>query len=191
MQDGLLGEWVSNDVRSAIYFNLSNNSNLLGMGVALFVSEICNDNIRGRLASVSSLARNVGVLCGYIIGGLFSFENRPYISICVPIIYFIGICLLPNTPQYYVRKGDREVEKILLLPKIFRFLKNFFLQNAEKSLKFYKGCKGNTVAEKSFLNVEFARLELIAEEQKLNKKIRFGDFFNRTAVKGITTRYVE
>ncbi|XP_055304279.1 uncharacterized protein LOC129569467 [Sitodiplosis mosellana] len=135
--------------------------------VALYVSEISNDNIRGRLGSITPLARNVGVLIGYTAGAVIEYEKRPYIFVFFPIMYLFWLYSLPNTPQYYLHKGD--------------------YQKAESALTYYKGINVNSDKEKKLLHCEFERLRFIVEERKLTEKLHFSDFCNRNAMKGIVT----
>lgn len=66
-------------------------------------------SIRGRLGSITPLARNVGVLIGYSVGAIVDYEHRPYIFVFFPIMYLFWLYSLPNTPQYYLHKGDYKV----------------------------------------------------------------------------------
>lgn len=50
-----------------------------------------------------------------------------------------------------------------------------FLKKAEKSLKYYKGRKGNTEEESVAFLDEFEKLKSIATEQKVEEKIGFKD----------------
>lgn len=58
------------------------------------------------------------------------------------------------------------------------------MQNAEKSLKYYKGCTGKTDREKSLLTAEFERLKMLEEERKKRPKMQLKDFCNWTTFKG-------
>ncbi|XP_055299077.1 facilitated trehalose transporter Tret1-like [Sitodiplosis mosellana] len=134
-------------------------------GVVLFVAEISNNNIRGRLGSFTPLIRNIGLLIGFFVGGVVRYEYRPYVFISLPIIYLIWLFYLPNTPQYYLKNAD--------------------FDRAEKALMFYKNCDGNNDREKTHLNAEMERLKLIDDEQKNSPKIQMNDFCNRMALKGV------
>ncbi|XP_055296009.1 facilitated trehalose transporter Tret1-like [Sitodiplosis mosellana] len=136
-------------------------------GVVLFISEVSNDNVRGRLGSLVPLANNLGVLMGYIGGALIEYEHRPYVFISLPILYLFLVYFLPSTPQYHLKAGN--------------------LQSAEKSLKYYKGCTGETDREKTHLKSEFERMKLLEEERKNCPKLQLKDFCNWSAFKGIVT----
>lgn len=68
---------------------------------------------RGRLLSVSTLSRSVGVLIAFFGGALIKYEYRPYIFVFIPIIYLIGILSLPNTPQFFLKNDDLQVSNML------------------------------------------------------------------------------
>lgn len=78
-------------------------------GIIIYVSEIANDSIRGRLGSLTPLARNIGVLLSYIVGATVQYNIIPAIFIFIPILYMILLFLLPNTPQYYIRTENYQV----------------------------------------------------------------------------------
>lgn len=77
--------------------------------IILFVSEISDDSIRGSLASCTLLARNIGTLLGYVLGGTVDYNHIPFVSALVPIIFIILFAMLPNSPRYYIRKRKIEV----------------------------------------------------------------------------------
>lgn len=116
--------------------------------VLLYVSEIANDDIRGRLCSFSLFFRNIGTLCGYILGASVSYQHYAAISALIPITFAIVFVMMPNTPRYYLERGH--VEK------------------AEDALKYYKGYKAsnNNQPEDYAIHREFKRLKSITAERK-------------------------
>lgn len=86
-------------------------------GVALYVAEISNDEVRGRLGSITPLSRNVGVLIGYCVGAVVEYQYRPYILVFFPVMFLFWLYSLPNTPQYYLSKGDHSVSNCVGLEK--------------------------------------------------------------------------
>ncbi|XP_055299426.1 uncharacterized protein LOC129567002 [Sitodiplosis mosellana] len=133
--------------------------------IVLYIAEISNDNIRGRLGSIIQLSRNTGILIAYIVGAIVDYKYIPCIFIFLPLLYVLCFVFLPNTPQYYLR-NDR-------------------VQKAQEALKYYKGYKGKTDAEINMFNIEFERMKSIAKEQQADEKLRVNDFTNRKALKGI------
>lgn len=81
-------------------------------GIIIYVSEISNDRIRGRLGSITPLARNVGVLIAYIVGATVEYDIIPAILIYIPIFYMVFLFFLPNTPQYHLQTENIKVNDI-------------------------------------------------------------------------------
>lgn len=72
--------------------------------------EICFEcRIRGALGSMQLLSRSVGYLAAFIVGAIVDYSIFPLIFIGIPVITFILIIFLPNSPQYLIRNGDIEV----------------------------------------------------------------------------------
>ncbi|XP_031622895.1 facilitated trehalose transporter Tret1-like [Contarinia nasturtii] len=134
-------------------------------GVALFVSEISNDNMRGRLGAFTPLARNIGVMLSFIAGAIVEYQYWPYIFIFIPIIYLILLLLLPNTPQHYIEREE--------------------FHKAKRALIYYKGCEENNERQRTLLNSEFEQLKAVIEERKKSAKLEMKDFCNRPVLKGI------
>lgn len=89
--------------------------------IILYISDISNDDIRGRLGSISHLARNIGILISYIIGAILDYQTTPCVFVFVPIIFAILFTFFPNTAQYYLRKGQFKVRTFMA----FKYLKVF------------------------------------------------------------------
>lgn len=131
-----------------------------------YISEIANDNIRGRLTSIGSLSVNLGILIAYILGATVNYHYIPYICVPVPIIFVIIFTTLPNTPRYHIRKGD--------------------IQSAKDALKFYKGCKGKEDSREDVaIKLELDRLRMVESEQNTAESLKCADFCNRSAIKGL------
>lgn len=65
--------------------------------------------IRGTLGSIAQLCRNTGMLTSYIVSSFLDYNQLPFVFIIIPIVYIVNFVLLPNTPQYLVKKGKMEV----------------------------------------------------------------------------------
>lgn len=75
------------------------------------------NSVRGRLGCYTPLARNIGILLAYVVGAAMEYRVIPCIFVVVPILFAIGFATLPNTPQYYLLKGEQKV----------RFFQTFFI----------------------------------------------------------------
>lgn len=74
--------------------------------MTLFVSEIANNNVRGRLGSFTPVSRNVGVLMAFFAGSVVQYEYNPYIFIWIPGAFLVLLLMLPNTPQFHLQNGN-------------------------------------------------------------------------------------
>lgn len=72
-------------------------------------------SIRGRLGSLTPLARNVGVLIAYVVGATVDYEFIPAIFMYIPIVYMICMYFLPNTPQYHFQCENLKVRFLDIL----------------------------------------------------------------------------
>lgn len=68
-----------------------------------------NDRIRGRLASLLMLSVTIGILFGFIAGTYLSYYLVPKIFAPLPILFFIGFFLFPETPQYFIARKNFKV----------------------------------------------------------------------------------
>lgn len=75
----------------------------------LYVAEIADDSIRGRLSVISHLSRNSGILIAYVLGAFLPYKIVPCIFICIPIIFAVLFVRFPNTTQYHLKRGNLQV----------------------------------------------------------------------------------
>ncbi|XP_011309449.1 facilitated trehalose transporter Tret1 isoform X2 [Fopius arisanus] len=74
--------------------------------VPVYVSEIAEESIRGRLGSLLGLGINLGFLITFICGALLSYHSFAIYGTVVPLIFFVAFIFIPETPIYLMRKGD-------------------------------------------------------------------------------------
>lgn len=73
-------------------------------------------SIRGRLGSSVMIFRNIGTLIGYVLGATIEYKLVPCICIIIPIAFIVIFMMIPNTPRYYLHKGQIQVSYWSLLP---------------------------------------------------------------------------
>ncbi|KAL7010869.1 hypothetical protein ACKWTF_013984 [Chironomus riparius] len=133
--------------------------------VPLFIEEITDINIREQLNAYTTLSISFGILFMFTIGTYISYFMIPLIIVPILILYFILMMLLPETPQYLLKKlNDME---------------------ALKSLKFYRNCNENNSE-----NIEAVKNELEVMRKSLfnvpEAEIGMKDFFERSSIYGLT-----
>lgn len=62
--------------------------------------------IRGKISTISHMSRNVGILIAYDLGSFLPYRVLPCIFIFIPIVFAVLFVHLPNTPSYYIKRGN-------------------------------------------------------------------------------------
>ena len=87
---------------------------------ANYVAEISHSTVRGRLAGLVDLFRQLGFLFVYVIGSTgINWRHTCMVCACTTIIPFLVLYFLPNSPRWLVTKSK--------------------FSEARKSLQFYRG----------------------------------------------------
>ncbi|XP_044732056.1 facilitated trehalose transporter Tret1-like [Chrysoperla carnea] len=82
---------------------------------ALYIGEICEPAIRGRVGALVMIMNNSGVLFSYVVGPYVSYKTFVLILFIIPFIFIITFCWMPETPYFRLRQGKRdEAMKCLL-----------------------------------------------------------------------------
>uniref|UniRef100_A0A182XZR5 Major facilitator superfamily (MFS) profile domain-containing protein n=1 Tax=Anopheles stephensi TaxID=30069 RepID=A0A182XZR5_ANOST len=135
--------------------------------VPLFVSEISEDRIRGTLGTMLAISCNFGILLGFIISHYVNCWAVTYLALLMCVVYSLGCCFLPESPQYLFVKKKKE--------------------KAIKALRFYRGEEAES--ETSQFTAEVARFKDIHNVGPLKKKdsnqIHIKDFLTRSRWKPI------
>lgn len=81
----------------------------------LYTSEIAESEIRGTLGSYFQLMLTVGILATYILGPNVSMFHLSIISALVPLVFCAVFFFMPETPIYYLKKGDEDSARASLV----------------------------------------------------------------------------
>lgn len=77
-------------------------SGMVGAPARVYTSEVTQPHLRGMLTAFSSVCLSFGVLFQYTMGSITTWQVLSGISSIVPAIAFIGMCMLPESPNYLV-----------------------------------------------------------------------------------------
>lgn len=77
--------------------------------LTLFIAEIADDHIRGKLGTSAQLSRNMGILLAYVLGIFINYVQVSMIYIAISVLFVISFICVPPTPQYLLRIGADEV----------------------------------------------------------------------------------
>lgn len=81
----------------------------------VYISEIANIDNRGKLTSLPSPCNWLGILLTYVLGAFFDWRMLTVLMILVPVVAWILVWRLPETPAYLFMSGrSDEVKKTLI-----------------------------------------------------------------------------
>lgn len=122
--------------------------------IPLYISEISENHIRGKLGTYLMLFLSTGTLIIFFAGTYLSFFSIPLLMVVFPIFYLLLVAYLPDTPQSLMSRNKSD--------------------QAWDSLLFYRTCDRKKVVSESFKE-EFELLK-ISLENKGCEKLQIKDF---------------
>lgn len=92
-------------------------SGMVGAPARVYTSEVTQPHLRGMLCALSSVCLSAGVLFQYVLGSVTSWMVLSAISACVPVIAFVGMSMMPESPNYLVshQKPQKAIESLAKL----------------------------------------------------------------------------
>ncbi|XP_063636050.1 facilitated trehalose transporter Tret1-like [Cydia splendana] len=127
--------------------------------VPLYVSEFCQESIRGGMTSGSVIFYAVGMIVSYALGGYVDYYPMVYTCLCIAVVGVVLLSFLKESPMFLMKRG-RE-------------------QEAAKSMAFYRATKVSSKVVQQELEtirriLDAAKLdetEIPAEERKLRTSV--------------------
>lgn len=89
-------------------------SGMVGAPARVYTSECTQPHLRGMLTALASIGISVGVLMQYTIGAFASWQILSGVSALVPIVAFILMIPMPETPNFLVTRSKCEKAKLSL-----------------------------------------------------------------------------
>lgn len=83
-------------------------SGMVGAPARVYTSEVTQPHLRGTLVALSSVCLSFGVLVQYTLGAFLTWKMLSTISCIIPIVAFIGMLMLPESPNYLVSHNKPE-----------------------------------------------------------------------------------
>ncbi|XP_066907005.1 facilitated trehalose transporter Tret1 isoform X1 [Halyomorpha halys] len=74
----------------------------------VYISEIAVPDIRGCLSAVLKIFGHVGVLISFAVGAYLDWRELAMVIGCAPLIFFISVAYMPETPSYLVLVGKEQ-----------------------------------------------------------------------------------
>lgn len=102
----------------------------------IYTAEIAENEIRGTLGSYFQLLLTTGILLSYILGTFVNMRILSIISALVPLIFFVVFMFMPESPFYYLKKGNEKfARKNLIKLRGIQYNIENELQNQKNALE--------------------------------------------------------
>ncbi|KAL0861717.1 hypothetical protein ABMA27_009198 [Loxostege sticticalis] len=75
---------------------------------SVYISEICQDSIRGALTSTTVSGFFLGLLFSYAIGGHLTYHQVVYVHLTLSILYMALLAVLKESPVFLIQRGREE-----------------------------------------------------------------------------------
>lgn len=75
--------------------------------IPVYLGEIAGVHIRGTLSSVFCIQLHLGFLIEAVIGPLVSYRSLNAISLVVPVVFFVMVVWIPESPYYLLKRGRK------------------------------------------------------------------------------------
>ncbi|XP_055551049.1 uncharacterized protein LOC129733305 isoform X2 [Wyeomyia smithii] len=80
----------------------------------VYISEISSPDIRGFLSAIQKIAGHLGMLISYLLGAYLDWRQLAMLVSVAPIMLFISVIYIPETPSFLVLRGcDDEAHRAL------------------------------------------------------------------------------
>ena len=74
----------------------------------IYVSEVVESSIRGTLGSFPALFMALGMLVTYVVGAYLPWHYLSYFCAAFPVLFFISVSVLPESPTWLINNGNEE-----------------------------------------------------------------------------------
>ncbi|XP_055681576.1 facilitated trehalose transporter Tret1-like [Lutzomyia longipalpis] len=88
---------------------------IISMVTQVYISEISSPDIRGFLSAIQKIAGHLGFLISFSLGAYLDWRQLAMLVSVAPIMLFLTVIYVPETPSYLVLKGrDEDAYRSLL-----------------------------------------------------------------------------
>ncbi|KAB0794829.1 hypothetical protein PPYR_11668 [Photinus pyralis] len=155
-------------VISVLRFIIGSVEGGLYTALPMYLGEISDSEVRGILTASMGLFSILGALFINVLGFHYTIFESSLACACVPLLHFLSFVWMPESPYYYIKKGNKTAAETSL--KIFRnaesvaeeldeMVKAVTRQESESKAKFTDlvTIKSNRRAVVIYLIINFAR----------------------------------
>ncbi|XP_004527357.2 facilitated trehalose transporter Tret1-2 homolog isoform X2 [Ceratitis capitata] len=132
--------------------------------IPIFIGEIVDPTIRGRLTSLFTLTLNSGMLAGFTLSSNVPYHIIPLVVISLPLLFLLIETFFPETPTFLLYREQEE--------------------KAEKSFKFYQSYKAGNKEDIETFNAKFSELrDSVLAQKSQTDVVTWRDFVSKRALR--------
>ncbi|KAF5287669.1 hypothetical protein FQR65_LT12199 [Abscondita terminalis] len=98
-----------------VRFMAGANEGIIFSTTPVYLAEILHKNIRGLICSLLCVAAVTGILIMNILGSYLTIRDSSFVSLTIPITSLLIFIWMPESPNYFIMKGEKEKAKKCLI----------------------------------------------------------------------------
>lgn len=80
----------------------------------VYLGETVQPEVRGALGLLPTAFGNIGILVCFIAGSYLKWDHLAWVGVALPVPFLILMFLIPETPRWYITKGEKDKAKAAL-----------------------------------------------------------------------------
>ncbi|XP_045455966.1 facilitated trehalose transporter Tret1-like [Melitaea cinxia] len=140
--------------------------------VPIYVSEFCEDSIRGSMMSSSMVSYGLGMLVSYVMGGLLDYDTMNYVGLSVAVLGLVLFGTMKESPLHLLNIGrEREARRSVAFYRNVKITSKVVDEEIEKIRRILnpEDDTDTKIEEKQELNVQEAATTKKSQWQCLKK----------------------
>lgn len=77
----------------------------------VYLGETIQPEVRGALGLLPTAFGNVGILVCFVAGSYLKWDHLAWLGVALPVPFLVLLFLIPETPRWYIAKGEKEKSK--------------------------------------------------------------------------------
>ncbi|XP_047540167.1 facilitated trehalose transporter Tret1-like [Vanessa atalanta] len=145
-------------------------SSCMFLVVQIYVSEFCQESIRGSMTSGSIIFYGIGMLVSYLMGGLLEYRLMNYIGLSLTVLGFVLVSMMKESPLFLMKVGrQKEAAKSIAFYRSAKIDSQVVQDEMEQIKRILRPDFDETPAEEKKLNLEDASPTKMSKWQYLKK----------------------
>ncbi|KAL4709966.1 hypothetical protein ACJJTC_003929 [Scirpophaga incertulas] len=143
---------------------------MIGTVVSMYIVEIADKDIRGKLSGGTSFMFNLGTLLAISLGPFVSYQMLNVALSVLPLIFFCACCWIPESPYFYL-KEDRVEEAKRALFRLRSYRDNQELEEELTLLRssLNKEMRSDSSWKELFTGAQYRKAIIVASGLKLTQ----------------------